>query len=173
MNTQMLKQHTNDRSMIVPFGLPRSLFETPFLSRVLEMSLPNNLMRDYTTEDGSSHLEYNMAGFELEDIKLKVDTAINELVISARSDKPDNKRMFTTTVGLSPYTTPEDISTHYKNGVLRISIAPLEKRKEESLIDIPLVSDKVTTGYTAVNLESSVDSNLIDKERSENEGMRT
>lgn len=141
MNMLVRKDDTRMASPLVsqfPFG--GSLFGNRFLDSVTEgLSMPStNLMQRYVEEDGSTVVEYNLAGFEPEDISVKVDTALGELLISARSENGNNRRAFSTVLSLSPYTSAEDITTDYKNGVLAITIAPLEKRKEESLIEIPI-----------------------------------
>jgi HSP20 family molecular chaperone IbpA len=151
-----------------PFGgMPRSFFDSPFLNRFMELNPTNNLMRSTVKEDGSTILEYNLAGFESGDISVHVDTASNELIIHALSEVEDNRRMFNTTIGISPYTTPEDVSTAYKNGVLQILIAPLEKRKAESLVPIPVgsvIASYANEGEANSNVES-----LADHRKSETE----
>ncbi len=97
-----------------------------------------SLLRNYENEDGSSVLEYNLAGYESEEIKVKVDTMRNELLIAAQHTEDNNQRSFRTSVSLSPYTLAEDINVDYVNGVLKISVAPVEKRKQESLTEIPI-----------------------------------
>jgi HSP20 family molecular chaperone IbpA len=137
MTNEMKERQSKILSPLSP--MPRSLFGGDFFDRISEgwnTAFPANLMRRDTREDGTTILEYNLAGFTTEDIKVKLDSALGELIITAKKDTEENKRSFSTILTLSPYTTPEDISTHYENGVLEIMIAPLEKRKEESLIDI-------------------------------------
>ena len=143
MNT-LIKQ---DIKPFVPsFPTPRTLFGSDLLDRLTggwaENLYPSNIMRRYTKDDGSLVMEYNLAGFADEDISLKFDSAIGELIINAKSETEDNKRSFSTVLSLSPYTTPDDIFTNYKNGVLEVTIAPLEKRKEDSLVTVPLNSKK-------------------------------
>ena len=134
----------DSRSSFAPMPiLPHSLFDSPFFGRMMDgLSIPSNLMRRYTQEDGSTVLEYNLAGFEVKDIAIKVDTATSELMITAQNEDVSNRRSFSTSVTLSPYTTPEDVTTSYKNGVLQVTVAPLEKRKAESLVDIPVVESE-------------------------------
>lgn len=136
-STEMKESQRKTLTPLIP--MPRSLFGGDFFDRISEgwnSVFPANLMRKWTKEDGTTILEYDLAGFDSEDIKVKLDTALGELIISAKNESTENKRSFSTILSLSPYTTSEDISTHYKNGVLEIMIAPLEKRKEESLVEI-------------------------------------
>lgn len=123
-------------------GLP-SLFGVGMLDRMFDrstspaFSITSNLMRQYRSADGSTILEYNLAGFTQDEINVQIDTALGELIIKADHAEEGNQRAFSTAVTLSPYTSPEDVSTEYSNGVLKITVAPLEKRKEESLVTIP------------------------------------
>lgn len=137
MTTEMKEHQSKILSPLNP--MPRSFFGGDFLDRISEgwnNVFPANLMRKYVKEDGTTILEYNLAGFTSDDIKVKLDSALGELIISAKKESEENKRSFSTILTLSPYITADDISTHCENGVLEIMIAPLEKRKEESLIDI-------------------------------------
>lgn len=138
MNT-LVKDEDKMLAPVFPTG--RSMFGPDFLGRLVDTwnnTLPNNLMRRYLEEDGSTVLEYNLAGFKKEDIQIKMDSALGELIVRAESSDGKDKRAFSTVLTLSPYTSAEDLSTSYENGVLKVTVAPLEKRKEESLIDIPV-----------------------------------
>lgn len=107
--------------------------------RMVGFSIPQpNLMRNYRKEDGTNVYEYNLAGFGEDEIRIQIDTALNELIVAAEHNEEGNNRKVATVLTLSPYTSPEDIQTRYLNGVLSIEVAPLEKRKQESLVTIPL-----------------------------------
>jgi HSP20 family molecular chaperone IbpA len=99
-------------------------------------------MRSYVTDEGTAVCEFNLAGFSEDEITIKTDVARHELIITATKDDENNKRSFATNLLLSEYTHPEDISASYDNGVLTISVAPVDKRKEEALVDVPLNRSK-------------------------------
>lgn len=149
MNTLTNKEDEKALAPVVPmprslFGgdiFGRSLFGPEILGRVLTSEMPftsNNLVHRETKEDGSTVLEYNLAGYSTEHISTRLDTAQNQLIISAKDESNSRRKTFSTVLTLSPYTSPEDISTSYKNGILEVVISPLEKRKEESIVDIPI-----------------------------------
>lgn len=123
-------------------GLP-SIFGAGMLDRMFDRSASPlfttaaNLMRQYRLADGSTVLEYNLAGFKQDEINVQIDTALGELIIKAEHQEEGNQRAYSTAVTLSPYTSPEDVTSEYSDGVLKITVAPLEKRKEESLVTIP------------------------------------
>ncbi len=125
------------RTAVLPIALGAGMFDRMFDRFNAPMFSTASLMNQYRTENGSVVLEYNLAGFSEDEISVKADTALGELIIKAEHGEEGNKRVFNTTVTLSPYTSPEDITAEYVNGVLRITVAPLEKRKEESLVTIP------------------------------------
>jgi HSP20 family molecular chaperone IbpA len=93
------------------------------------------LVKSSIADDGATVMEYNLAGFSPEEIAVKLDTMSGELMVSA--EKADNTRRFSTVVSLPQYATMEDITPAYENGILTVRVAPLEKRKEEAIVDIP------------------------------------
>lgn len=132
-------------SLLSDLGLG-SFFPPSMLERLMAHSMPQpNLMREYRKEDGSHVYEFNLAGFEENEISVKNDTSLNELIITAEHNEEGNMRRFATTLALSPYSSPEDISVGYTNGVLNVAIAPFEKRKEEAIIKIPLNRSSIET----------------------------
>jgi HSP20 family molecular chaperone IbpA len=101
------------------------------------------LVKSSLAEDGSTVLEYNLAGFAPEEIAVRLDTISGELMVTA--EKADNTRRFSTAVSLPQYATMEDITPTYENGIMTVKVAPLEKRKEEAIVDIPFNKREVTT----------------------------
>lgn len=127
-------------------GFGTGLFPETILDRLFTMPFTQqpNLMRQYRKEDGATVLEYNLAGYKDDEITINIDTALHELIIKADHTEEGNRRKFATSLTLSPYTSPEDVNVKLENGVLTIEIAPLEKRKQEALIQLPLNNNKKT-----------------------------
>lgn len=143
MNNRFGQELIRRNTQFPQLDFPYSLFGSPVLGRMAEaLNVPAtfNLMKHNKLEDGSTRLEYNLAGFKAEEISLNVDTATNELIIKAEKNNEGDIRRFHTVITLSPYTSPEDVTTKYEDGVLELTIAPIEKRKEESLVALPLNS---------------------------------
>lgn len=113
-----------------------SLFES--LAREFDSVLPASPIRKYRKEDGTVCVEYNLAGFEKDEISVKVDSAKSILYVSAESNTEDNKRSFSTALTLNEYIKPEDISVGYKNGVLTLEVKPVEGREEEALAELEI-----------------------------------
>ncbi len=136
MTTSIVRSRPS--GLLSDFGLG-GLFPTSLFDRAMGYAMPQpNLMRQYRKEDGSHVYEFNLAGFNEEEISVKNDTSLNELIITAEHTEEGNHRRFGTTVMLSPYSSPEDINVSYLNGVLSVEVAPFEKRKEEAIVSIPL-----------------------------------
>lgn len=138
MNTLVRRPASASRLLDASFGSDflgmGSLFDRLFPYN----EAPARLMNSYREEDGSRVLEFNLAGFKEEEISVKLDTALHELVLRAERTGSGREERFATSIGVSPYTSPEDISVSYEAGMLSISVAPLEKRRQEALIDLPL-----------------------------------
>jgi HSP20 family molecular chaperone IbpA len=142
MNTLATLNNRN-RSSELQRGWPSfpplgSSFFGDIFGEMIPNSFPSNMMSKNVLEDGSTVLEYNLAGYKPEQIMVKMDTAQSQLIIKAKNDDDNRRQVFNTVISLSPYTSPEDVKTSYEHGVLAITIAPLEKRKEEALVDIPV-----------------------------------
>lgn len=139
MTNTLAKRNTTESPRVTEMFDPfRSLFGTsPFGQLFREYTWPQyNLMHRTKTDDGSTVLEYNLAGFKPEQIAVKYDTVAGELMVHAENEERTRESSFV--VGLPQYASPEDVKTSYDNGVLSITIAPLEKRKESAIVDIPL-----------------------------------
>lgn len=123
--------------MFNPF---RSFFGgSPLAHFLSEPSWPqSNLMGSRRGAEGELILEYNLAGFKPEEIEVTFDTTEGDLRVKATSES--SKREFATVLSLPTYLGAEDVATTYEHGVLTITLAPLEKRKEEALVSIPLNS---------------------------------
>ena len=145
MNTIVRSQPSN---LLSDFGLG-GLFPTSILDRVMDYTMPQpNLMRQYRKEDGARVYEFNLAGFSENEISIKNDTSLNELIITAEHNEDGNSRRFATTLSLSPYSSPEDILADYVNGVLKVEVAPFEARKEEAIVSIPLNKPSIESAST-------------------------
>ena len=136
----MTNQLMTQRPSLSELGLPgMGFFSDSILDRFLNLPFNQpNLMRQYRKEDGSRVVEYNLAGYAEEEISVNIDTALGELLVKAEHAEDGNMRRFSTALSLSPYTSHEDINVSYKNGVLIVEVAPLEKRKQEALVSLPV-----------------------------------
>lgn len=116
------------------------LVEGSWMDRLLgDMSIyPSALPRRINKEDGSTAIDFNLAGYNPNEVSVKVDTVLKRLFVTAKSENENNRKEFSTSVSLSPYTQPEDISSSYKNGILEVVIKPSIKREEEALVDITI-----------------------------------
>lgn len=133
----------NEERALAPFvPMPPSLFGMNLFDRFFDglnnQIAQQNIVHREVRDDGSTAIEYNLAGYEPEQVSVKVDTAQGQLIVSAKDERENKRKSFSTVLTLSAYTSPEDITTSYKNGILEIVVAPLEKRKEESLVEIPI-----------------------------------
>ena len=98
----------------------------------------NKVISRTRKDDGSLVVKYNLAGYEPEEVSVKVDEALHEVKISAKSETEDQSQKFKTIIALSPYSTSKDVTAKYKNGVLEVVIAHPEKKENDNLVDVPL-----------------------------------
>lgn len=119
---------------------PKGLFGSNLSERIFGDSTfqPTNLIKRYDNDDGSIIIEYSLAGFAAKEIKIVLDTKTNKLLISAESQEKTNNRSFSTTLPLNHDSSAKDITTSYKNGLLKIIINSPEEHKKEDLVDIPV-----------------------------------
>lgn len=149
MNTQLaVKDSARNLSPFFDRGvfggsLLDNLFADPF--RLMDQSLrfaPSIEEKARKLEDGSIELSYNLAGYDEKDISVRFDTVNGDLIIAAEANDEHNLKRMSFSRSLNPYLSAEDISTELRNGILRVTVAPFEKRKEEALVSIPINSKK-------------------------------
>ena len=149
MNTQLaVKDSARNLSPFFDRGifggsLLDSLFADPFrlMDQSLRLASPVE-EKARRLEDGSVELSYNLAGYDEKDISVRFDTVNGELIIVAEANDEHNLKRMSFTRSLNPYLSAEDISTELRNGILKVTVAPFEKRKEEALVSIPFNSKK-------------------------------
>jgi len=102
----------------------------------------SRVMSSHAKEDGTRVLEFNLAGFREDDIEVKLDKALHEVVIRADRSGGGREEKFATAIAVSPHMTPEHLTVSYDSGVLYVELSPVEKRQDDSFVSIPLTARK-------------------------------
>lgn len=97
-------------------------------------------------DDGSVKLTYNLAGYDEKDVAVDFDSTTGELIIKAEGNDENGLRKFSMVRSLNPYVSADDLKVSLKNGLLSIVVAPLEKRKEEALVSLPIEGKALESG---------------------------
>ena len=134
------------------------LFASPFL-RTLDNDLDemySNLMPTVEkTEEGYVY-HYNLAGFEQQEISLKLEPKANTLLIVAEhttEGKAARRLQYSTSLGEGKIS-PAQISTAYRNGMLAVTVRRGEEEEDVDAYEIPLNADG-DSKPTALEVESS------------------
>jgi len=139
MNT-IVDRERNALAPFFPITDITPLVEGSWMDKLLgDMSIyPSSLPKKINKEDGSTAIDFNLAGYNRDEVSVKIDTVLKRLFVTAKSEKEHDRKEFSTSVSLSPYTQAEDITSTYKNGILEVVIKPSSKREEEALIDVTI-----------------------------------
>jgi HSP20 family molecular chaperone IbpA len=87
----------------------------------------------------STVLEFSLAGYSEEQVKVTFDPAAHKLRVRALQNFAGHRRSYNTEIPLLSHVRPEDIKVTHKNGLLTVTIARGERIEESpSEIVIPL-----------------------------------
>lgn len=93
-----------------------------------------------TVNGNQTILEFNLAGYDSKDIKIKLDNTLCRLTITAESKTKTGNKKFSTHVSLNPCVQSEDITAQHINGLLTITLKYTD-RTSGTIKDIPIETE--------------------------------